>query len=192
MVVSLASTVAILTSAVVLFDVLDEALHLTVGSDARLNDLSFKSQVLTSQRVVQVHFHLIVSDVHYASEETVAVLVLQRHNSILVDVLVVEMVVDGEDALVDVDDALSHILAIGFLLRQRKLEVVAHFQFQGFFLEGIQRHAESRQEAERFLFRSRFNHFVFTILCGVQFVAHHDVLMLYLIHFLLCYDFCSF
>ena len=52
--------------------------------------------------MVQVHSHLLISDVDDASPEVVAVLVLQGYCSPLEDMLVVEMVVDGEDFLVPV------------------------------------------------------------------------------------------
>ena len=54
--------------------------------------------------MVQVHSHLLIGDVDDASPEVVAVLVLQGYCSPLEDMLVVEMVVDGEDFPVHIDD----------------------------------------------------------------------------------------
>ena len=75
-VVVTASTFAVAASAVMVFDVLDEAFHLVVGSLASFDDSAFEVQVLSRQRVVEVNRHFIVADAHHASQESVAVFVL--------------------------------------------------------------------------------------------------------------------
>ena len=76
---------------------LDEVLDLLLGSLAVLGHLSAEQQRLACQRMVQVHLHLLVGHLNDTAVEVVAVLVLQGHHGSLVDVLVVEVSVDGED-----------------------------------------------------------------------------------------------
>ena len=51
---------------------------------------------LSSQRMVQVYLHLLLANFYDAAVETASFLVLQGNNSIVIDVLMVEMTIDAE------------------------------------------------------------------------------------------------
>ena len=73
--------------------VVNQLLNLLIGGLAVLQYLTFKVQCLASQGMVQVHLHLIFSDLHYTTVEVVSILILQGNDSIYVDVFVVKTAV---------------------------------------------------------------------------------------------------
>src|SRR5574344_688107 len=75
-------------------------LYLGIGGRTRLVDGTLEVERHTSQWVVEVYAHLVAADAYHASEETVAVLVLQRDDGFWVDVLAVKLAVDAEYLLV--------------------------------------------------------------------------------------------
>ena len=81
----------------------DEVLYLLVCCLTFFEHASLEVEGLASQRVVEVHFHLVVGDGEHASVEMVSVFVLQGNDGALEDVLVVEMAVDLEDGTVKVE-----------------------------------------------------------------------------------------
>ena len=73
---------------------------LFLGSSlAALSYLTLEVDYLASQRMVEVYFHLAVTDFQYHTIEAVAVLVLQRNDGAYLYVLCVKLAVDGEDFL---------------------------------------------------------------------------------------------
>ena len=73
--------------------------HFLGSSLAALSYLTLEVECLASQRMVEVYFHLAVTDFQYHTIEAVAVLVLQRNDSAYLYVLCVKLAVDGEDFL---------------------------------------------------------------------------------------------
>lgn len=73
--------------------------HFLGSSLAALGYLSLEVESLTCQWVVEVYFHLAVTDFQYHTIEAVAVLVLQRDDGTYLYVLCVKLAVDGEDFL---------------------------------------------------------------------------------------------
>ena len=73
--------------------------HFLGSSLASLSYLTLEVEYLASQRMVEVYFHLAVTDFQYYSVEAVAVLVLQRNDGAYLYVLCVKLAVDGEDFL---------------------------------------------------------------------------------------------
>lgn len=118
------------------------ATHLVLGSLTVLQYFSYEMQGFASQRVVQVHFHLLFSNLHNLAVETVAVLVLQGHYRIHKDMFVVKLAVDGKDGAVQLHHMLQHVVTVSLLLLQREVEVLSGNVNQ-FFLKGIQCDAEA-------------------------------------------------
>ena len=73
--------------------------HFLGSSLAALSYLTLEVEYLASQRMVEVYFHLAVTDFQYYTIEAVAVLVLQRNDGAYLYVLCVKLAVDGEDIL---------------------------------------------------------------------------------------------
>ena len=73
--------------------------HFLGSSLAALCYLTLEVEHLASQRMVEVYFHLAVTDFQYHTIEAVAVLVLQRDDGTYLYVLCVKLAVDGEDFL---------------------------------------------------------------------------------------------
>ena len=111
-------TVIASTSAMVMFNVVDEALHLLFSGIACFKDFTLESQFFSSQRVVEVHLHLLIVHFKDLSEEVVSVFVLQWDDGILKDMLVVEVSVDGEDIAVDVYDVSYVIVTVSLFWHQ--------------------------------------------------------------------------
>ena len=73
--------------------------HFLGSSLAALSYLTLEVEYLASQRMVEVYFHLAVTDFQYHTIEAVAVLVLQRNDGAYLYVLCIKLAVDGEDFL---------------------------------------------------------------------------------------------
>ena len=73
--------------------------HFLGSSLTALSYLTLEVEYLASQRMVEVYFHLAVTDFQYHTIEAVAVLVLQRKDGAYLYVLCVKLAVDGEDFL---------------------------------------------------------------------------------------------
>ena len=73
--------------------------HFLGSSLAALSYLTLEVEYLASQRMVEVYFHLAVTDFQYYTVEAVAVLVLQRNDGAYLYVLCIKLSVDGEDFL---------------------------------------------------------------------------------------------
>ena len=73
--------------------------HFLGSSLAALSYLTLEVEYLASQRMVEVYFHLAVTDFQYHTIEAVAVLVLKRNDGAYLYVLCVKLAVDGEDFL---------------------------------------------------------------------------------------------
>lgn len=73
--------------------------HFLGSSLAALSYLTLEVEYLACQRMVEVYFHLAVTDFQYHTIEAVAVLVLQRNDGAYLYVLCVKLAVDGEDFL---------------------------------------------------------------------------------------------
>src|SRR5574344_878709 len=84
---------AVATALVSAAQLIDEALDFLLSSLTSFQYLTSKVQSLACQRMVQVHFYVIVCYFQYFTIESVAVFILQRHNCIFIDVLTVEVAV---------------------------------------------------------------------------------------------------
>ena len=164
------------------FDVLDEAFHLVVGSLASFDDSAFEVQVLSRQRMVEVNRHFIVADAHHASQEAVAVFVLQRYHCSLEDVFVVEVVVYREDGLVQIHYPFGLVGAVSLVALYHEIELVARVQVPDGFLESLDSHSEACQKCERFLLRGGLFEHSLALVVGVELVVSYDIPMCCLFH----------
>jgi hypothetical protein len=104
--------------------VLHHVVYLLFGGLTILQHSAFEIECLASQWVVEVHLYLLFGNLQHATVEALTLLVLQRYDGILVDMLVVEVSVDAEHIAIEVEDIFLVILAIALLLAQGELEVL--------------------------------------------------------------------
>ena len=98
------------------------ALYLLIGCLAALHNLAFEVELHACKRMVEVHCHSVVGHLEHVSEEAVAVLVLQWHDGVLVYIVVVEVSVDAEHALVQLQHTGVLIFAVSLFLRKNEVE----------------------------------------------------------------------
>ena len=138
------TTVAVTTTAT--RQVLHHVIYLFLRGFTVLQYGTLKIECLTCQRVVEVHLHLVLIDFHDATIETVSLLVLQRNNGILEDMLVVEVAVDAEHLTIEVEYQFVVIFAIAIFLAQRNLEVLAFLSSYHLLLKLVEGKAEASDE----------------------------------------------
>ena len=132
--------------------------------------------------MVQVYLHICIGHIEHLAIESVAIFVLQWHNGILENMLMVEMTVDRKDAAVQVQDTLGLHIAIGFILGQRKVESAALFQSHNLIFKSIQGNAKSTDKLERFLGCCLFYHYGFSVLVCHQLISHGNVHIVFIFH----------
>src|SRR5574344_2749513 len=128
---------AVATALVSAAQLIDEALDFLLSSLTSFQYLTSKVQSLACQRMVQVHFYVIVCYFQYFTIESVAVFILQRHNCIFIDVLTVEVAVHMKHLFVQVDDMSQFVITVSLLLVELEVEFCIFLQFQQFSLECI-------------------------------------------------------
>ena len=142
MVAATASTVAASASALSAEEV-HEVLYLLVASLSLFEHSSLEVQRLSSQRMVEVHLHLVVGDVHHTSIESVAFLILKRHDSVYEDVLVVEVSVYLEYASVEVEHAFLLVVTVSLFFGQFEIKLRPRFQFNNILFKLVESDTES-------------------------------------------------
>ena len=139
--------------------------------------------------MVEVHLHLVGANLKHTSVEAVAVLVLQRHDGTLEDVLVVKVSVDLEDAAVKVEHSFLFEVTVSLFLAELELEVGAFVELCYLLFKLVECDAEAGDELEGLACRCLFNLFFLLTIDGVECVAHgheHVVLIFHSV-FLLFY-----
>ena len=118
-------TAAVTTSATATLttQAIDKSLNLVLSGLTALDNLTREAESLTRKRIIEIHLHLVVGNFANTSVETVAILILQGHDSIHKDILMVEMSVDTEHLTIEVEDARSLTITVGFVLVELKLKV---------------------------------------------------------------------
>ena len=94
------ATVTVTTTATC--EVFHHMIYLFLRGIAVLQNGSLEVKCLSSQRVVEVHLHLVLADFQHATVETLALFILQGNDSVLKDMLVVEMSVDTKHLTVEI------------------------------------------------------------------------------------------
>jgi len=181
-VVVTAASTAVAVASTTACHVLDEVVDLLLRGVAVLYYGTLKIQRLACQRVVQIYFHLLFANLHDASVEAVALIVLQGYDSVLVDMLVVEVAVDTERLAVQVEHVFVHIFTIAFFFAQRDVEVLTFGGGNHLLLELVESKAEAGDKGERPLGSSLFNHFSSVVAVDIQLVCSGNVLVCLVVH----------
>ena len=162
--------------------VFDEVVNLLLCGVAVFYHSTFKIQRLASQRVVEVYLDFLFANLYDASVETVALLVLQGYDGVLVDVLVVEVAVDAERLAIQVEHVFIHIFTIAIFFAQRDIEGLSLGGGKHLFLELVERKAEAGDEGEGALSGSLFDEFFTVIAVDIQLVCSGNVLVCFVVH----------
>ena len=93
--------------------------------------------------MIEVHLHLVVCNFENTSVETVAILILQGHDGILEDILMIEMSVDAEHLAFEVEDACSLTIAVCLVLVELKLKVGTSLKTYNLLLKLLESNAKS-------------------------------------------------
>lgn len=125
-VIMVATTSAAVTmTAATTCQVLHHVVNLFLAGLTILQHGAFEIECLASQRMVEVHLYFLFANLQHATIETLALLILQGYDSVLIDVLVVEVTINAEHIAVEIEDILLVILAIALFLAQSQIEVLA-------------------------------------------------------------------
>ena len=131
--------------------VLDQVLYLLVGSLAVFLDLTSEVQSFASQRVVGVHRDAVGLYLHDLRHEVVIVVVGEGDDGPLIDIIAVELTVDGEDLASELVLSLWHIVTEGLCGLQGEVEAVALGVLHEFLLETVEGYAEAGDKLKRAL-----------------------------------------
>ena len=93
--------------------------------------------------MVQVDLHFLLANLDDTAVEAVTLFVLQGNDSVLIDVLMVEMTIDAEDLTLQVEHVVRDIVAVSQLLGQRKIERLAGSHRRELTLESIESNAKT-------------------------------------------------
>lgn len=102
----------------------NQFLNFFVSSRTAFDDFTFKNQVGTGQRVIEVNYYNVRFDFHYAGVHTLAIASLQRYDVTFFDVFAIEFTVNFEDMFRKVDNVLFVILSVCFICRNGKIEFI--------------------------------------------------------------------
>ena len=151
-------TPAVVTATAATFtaQVLDHHLNFLVGGIPVLEYLTLEIQVVACQRMVGVNCYTVVLYLEHTGHETLLLTVHQGDNSTFVDILVVEMSVDGEHLTAHLVDTLRVIVAESLRLADDKVELTAFLQLDDMLLKSIERYTETTDKLVRTLYVGLF------------------------------------
>lgn len=182
--ISFTSASAITTA----MQVVDKVLNLLLCGLAILGHHAAELQCFASQRMVQVHLHLLFRHLYYTTHEVVAVLVLQRHYGTLIDVLVVKVTIDGENFTLQIEHAFLFAVAISFVLCQLEGEGLTLLQILDLVFESLQSKAKAADKLKWTFRCGLFYEMLSILIYRVELVLHGDILVSTFFHFLfLCF-----
>lgn len=163
-------------------DMVQHLLHFLVRSLAVLNDFALKQQVKPCKRVVQVHLHRVFGHVEHTPHKAVPVFVLQRNNGIFVDVVVVEVSIDGEYILVQVENTLLNTLAISLFAFDVQRKLLALRQVFHTIFKSIEGDTKARNKHKGAVGRSLFDKRFLAVGQRIKLVSHGDKLVVFFFH----------
>lgn len=180
MIVAVAVASAVVTSTATTFatETSQHALNLIVGGFTFLYYLTSETESLACQRMIEVELHLFVGDGEHLAVESVAFLVLQGDDSIHEDILVVEMAIDAERLAIELYDAEVLVVAVSLFLSECEIKLFSCLKGENLVFEGINSHAKTTYPLEGFSLGSLLYQCLFTVLIGIELVAHCHIKIL--------------
>ena len=163
-------------------DMVQHLLHFFVRSLAVLNNFALKQQVKPCKRMVQVHLHRVFRHINHTTHKAVSVFVLQRNNGIFVDVVVVEVAIDGEYLLVQVDNALVKTFAISLFAFDVQRKLLALRQVFHTIFKSVEGDAKARNKHKRAVGRRLFDKRFLAVGQRIKLISHGDKLVVFFFH----------
>ena len=134
-----ASTAVATASAAFTAHQFEDAFHFLVGCIAHFHYGTFKNQVFTSMRVVQVEYHFIFCDFAYIGIELMAFCIVQHDDVAFEDIVAIEFSIrTAEHRFGHLAYVVFVSFAVSFRARDCKVEVVTFLQCQDFLFEAFQ------------------------------------------------------
>ena len=161
---------------------LHKVVDLCLCGVAILEDGALEVERLTSQRVVEVNLHFLFANFYDAAIEACTLLVLQGHDGIGIDVLVVEMAIDAEHLAVEVKHEFVVILAIALFLAQRDIEVLTLGGGNHLVFKLVEGKTKARNETEGALSGGLFDEFFAVLAVHIQLVGNGYILVFLVVH----------
>lgn len=169
------ATVAATTATAFAGNHFQDALNLVIRGFAALNDFALEVQFLACQGVVEVDDDVLLADTLDEAVETLALGILQGHDSSLVDVFAVNLAVNLKDAARHLLHKVGVVLAVALLDGEGEVERVARIQGDDLCLEGVERNTQSRNEHVGIFSGCRLDALSLTTLDGSQLIGYSDV-----------------
>lgn len=141
----------IMTAVTLTVEVIHQVLDFLVGGIPTFKYLALKLQRHACERVVEIHFHEVVLNLHHLAHKVIAVFVLKWDDRTLKDILMIEVTINAEYITLYVDNTLVVTVTISLILGELELESSVLVETSDLRLEGRQRNAEARNELERSL-----------------------------------------
>ena len=170
------------TSAGLFAHAIEHAFDFGIGGLAVFNDSAFKIKFTTGKRMVKVDNHIVIGDIKNQAEETVAILILQRHDSVFVNIVVVEMTVYRKYTFLQSEHSVLLVLTVGLIACEMEIKCPTLFNVVHLVFKLIESDTESGNELERFVGGSLFDHLCITVRDSIQFVGNSHILILFLVH----------
>ena len=171
--VVVATAFAVVAAAALVAHLVQYVLNLLISGLTVLQHDASKLQCLPSQRMVGVDGHTVLLNLLYASHEAMLLLVHQRDDGARIDIVVVEVAVDGEHLALQLVHALLQIFAEGLGWRQGEVELLARLHVDEALLEAVEREAEAADKRERLSLLCLFLQMgLAVIVYGVELIAH--------------------
>ena len=130
---------------------LDGLAHLLFCGVAILADGAREVERLACQRVVGVNGHTVFLHLHDLSHKLMILIVCQCDNGIGVDIVVIEMTIDGEDLRVELMNAQRLVDTECLFWLEDEVETVALGMLDDLLLESIEGDAKTSDKLERTL-----------------------------------------
>ncbi len=170
------------TSAALITHAIEHAFDFFIGSFAALYYRTFEIELCSGKGMIEIDDHFVIGDIEHQTDETIAILVLQRHNGILIDILMVEMTVYREDAFIQTEHPVVLVLAIGLVASEVKIKLSTLLDVVHLILKLVERDAKTGDKLERFVCGGLLDHLGITVRNSIQLVCNRYVLILFLIH----------
>ena len=148
-IVSAVSTVTVLTmmmmstTATSASEYFDEMVNLLLRSLAVLANYALESQRLTGQRVISVNSHSVFFNLRHLGMEIMPIRIIQGDDGSFVDVIVVEVAVDGEDLTLQLVNTFWHVFAEGLCGFEGEVEGRILLQGRHLLLETVKCETET-------------------------------------------------
>ena len=132
--------------------------------------------------MVQVNLDLLFPHFEDATVEALSFFVLQGDDGILVDVLMVELSVDGEDVACQIQHVVVVVFTISLFLAECEVELLSLWCLDDDFLELVECKTKAADETKGLSLLGFLHQVRAVFVGGVELVCHRHVFVLFFFH----------